>query len=84
MGSLLRTQLRLALAVLATVLVPLGLLPLIFRAFPAIGELMLGPLPVPWLILGVGVYPLLVLVGWRYIRQAERNEAEFARIVSRE
>jgi hypothetical protein len=29
------------------------------------------------------VYPVLVAVGWRYVRQSERNEAEFTRIVSR-
>jgi hypothetical protein len=82
MGSLMRTQLRLALKVLAMVLVPLALLPLIFAAFPLIAELMVGPVPLPWLILGVGVYPVLVFVGWRFIRQVERNEAEFERIVS--
>lgn len=82
MSSLMRTQLRLALKVLAIVLVPLALLPLIFAAFPVIAELMVGPVPLPWLILGVGVYPVLVFVGWRYTRQVERNEAEFERIVS--
>lgn len=82
MRSLLRTQLRLGLSALATVLVPLGLLPLIFTVHPPTAELQVGPLPLAWLLLGVLVYPLLVLVGWRYVRQVERNEREFERMVS--
>jgi hypothetical protein len=83
MRSLLRTQLRLALSALATVLVPLGLLPLIFTVHPPTAELRVGPLPLAWLLLGVLVYPLLVLVGWRYVRQVEHNERAFERMVSR-
>ena len=63
-------------------LVPLGLLPLIFTVHPPTAELQVGPLPLAWLLLGVLVYPLLVLVGWRYVRQVERNEREFERLVS--
>jgi hypothetical protein len=83
MRSLVRTQLRLALAMLALVNIPLVLLPLVFFLDVGIGELTIGSVPLPWLLLGVAVYPLLVLVGWRYVRQAERNEAEFVRIVAR-
>ena len=39
-------------------------------------------IPLPWLLLGVGVYPVLVLLGWRYIRSAERNERDFADLLS--
>lgn len=84
MGSLVRTQLRLGLATLAVVVVPLALLPLLVSVVPPIGELTVGPIPLVWLLLGIAVYPLLLLVGWRYVRQAERNEAEFTRIVSRQ
>jgi membrane protein implicated in regulation of membrane protease activity len=81
MRSLLRTQLRLAIAVLALVVLPLALLPATFALWPALGSLMVGPIPLPWLLLGLVVYPVTVLVGWRYVRQAERNEREFERIV---
>lgn len=84
MRSLVRTQLRLGLAVLAVVIVPLALIPAVLAAFPAMARLSLGPVPLPWLLLGVVIYPVLVLVGWRYVRQAERNEAAFERIVTRE
>jgi len=81
MRSLLRTQLRLALAVLALVVLPLAILPTAFAVWPVLGTLTVGPVPLPWLLLGFVVYPLTVLVGWRYLRQAERNEREFERIV---
>jgi hypothetical protein len=81
MRSLLRTQLRLALAVLALVVVPLALLPVAFAVWPDLGRLTVGAMPLPWLLLGFVVYPWVVLVGWRYVRQVERNEREFERIV---
>lgn len=84
MRSLIRTQLRLGLATLAVVLIPLAVLPAAFALEESVGRLSVGPVPLPWLLLGVLVYPVLVLVGWRYVRQAERNEQEFARIVSRQ
>jgi hypothetical protein len=83
MRSLLRTQLRHGLATLALVLVPLGMLPLAFRLNPGLAELSVGPVPLPWVLLGFAVYPYVVLVAWRYVRQAERNERAFERIVSR-
>lgn len=83
MRSLMRTQLRLSVAMLAVAIIPLAMLPVVFSLDAGIGELTVGSVPLPWLLLGVAVYPLLLLVGWRYVRQAERNEAEFERIVSR-
>ena len=40
-------------------------------------------LPLPWLVLGGAVYPLLVLLGLLYVRQAERNEREFVEFIER-
>jgi hypothetical protein len=37
----------------------------------------------PWLLLGVLAYPFLLLVGWVYVRMAERNERDFAELVER-
>jgi hypothetical protein len=39
-------------------------------------------MPLPWLLLGFVVYPVLVLLGWRYVRRAERNERNFADLLS--
>jgi Na+-driven multidrug efflux pump len=34
-----------------------------------------------WLVLGFAAYPALLLVGWRFIRHAERVEQDFADMV---
>ena len=39
-------------------------------------------MPLGWLLLGVLVYPALVALGWAYVRRAERNERDFADILS--
>ena len=84
MGSLLREQLRLALGILATLMLTLGLLPLLFHLAPGLGGVRLLGLPLSWLLLGVVVYPCLVLLGWVYVRRAERNERHFADLVDGE
>lgn len=81
MRSLLREQLALALRVLTALALTIGLLPLLFHLFPALGDVRVGPLPVAWLLLGVLTYPWLVLLGWLYIRRAEHNERDFADLV---
>jgi hypothetical protein len=78
MGSLLREQLRLALGILALLLGTVGLLPLLFHVVPALGTVHLLGMPLAWLLLGVLVYPFLFLLGWFYVRRAERNERDFA------
>ena len=84
MGSLLREQLRLALGVLGTLAVTVGLLPLVFHLAPGLDDVRVVGLPLAWLVLGVLVYPFLVLLGWVYVRRAERNERHFADLMSGE
>ncbi len=83
MRSLLRTQLRLALAVLALVVGPLAALPLVFTLAPGVREVSVLGLPLPWLLLGVLVHPVLVGTGWWYARRAELAETAFAELVER-
>lgn len=78
LGSLLREQGRLALRVLGLLLLAVGSLPLLFHLAPGLAELQLFGLGLPWLLLGVLVYPLLVVMGWRFVVRAERNERDFA------
>ncbi|WP_408897703.1 hypothetical protein ACJ5H2_01020 [Nocardioides sp. R1-1] len=79
--SLLRAQLGLAARVLVLLAVTLGSLPLAFRLAPALVEVDPFGIPLPWLLLGVLVHPLLLLLAWRYVRRAERNERVFADLV---
>ncbi len=62
----------------------LGLLPLVFALVPSTRRVHVLGLPLPWLVLGILVYPSLVLVGRFYVRAAERNERDFVELVSRQ
>ncbi|KOG38593.1 hypothetical protein [Streptomyces resistomycificus] len=71
--SLMRTQLRAALAVFAFLALLVGPLPLLFEAMP--------DARLEWAVLGFGLYvPLVLLARW-YVRRAERNERDFVRLV---
>ena len=39
--------------------------------------------PLPWLLLAFAVYPFLFVIGWFYVRAAERNERDFADVLDR-
>ena len=80
-GSLLREQLWLAVRTLAVVVLTIGLVPLLFHVLPGLAEVRVGPVPVVWLVLGVAPYPFLLLLAWRYVRRAERNEEAFAELM---
>ena len=79
--SLVRSQLRAALTAVATVLLLVASLPLVFVLVDDVTSARLLGVPLPWLLLGVAVYPLLVCVGWLYVRQAERAERDFTALV---
>jgi hypothetical protein len=83
MRSLIRSQLRLAGVVIGTLAVTLGMLPVLFSLAPSTGRADVAGLPLPWLLLGIVVYPVLIGIGVYYVRQAERNEREFGEVVDR-
>lgn len=77
-SSLIRSQLALALRIAAIALLGLGALPAMFYFVPRLAALQLFGLRLPWLLLGVAVYPFLLLLGWMYSRSAEKIEQIFA------
>jgi len=83
MTSLIRAQWRLSVSVLASTTVMIGGLPLLFLLVPATGRVQVGPIPLPWLILGVLIYPALWLIGRYYVRQSEQIERDFTDLVAR-
>jgi hypothetical protein len=83
MAALVRAQWRLSLSVLAFATVMIGGLPLLFLFVPATVTLRVGPIPLPWLVLGVLLYPLIYLTGRYYVRQSEQIEREFTELVAR-
>ncbi|RKT56444.1 DUF485 domain-containing protein [Saccharothrix australiensis] len=83
MRSLIRAQRRLGLLLCGVVCGSVAALPLLFRLAPSVAAQRLLGLPLPWLLLGGLVFPVFVLAGWFYVRQAERGEREFAELVER-
>lgn len=81
MQSLIRSQLRAALTVLITLLLTVVSLPLIFLRFPGLNDTTVFGVPLPWLMLGAGVYAGVIVVGWLYVRHAERAERLFTDLV---
>ena len=81
--SLIRSQLRLALVcaggfVAATFVFVLGVV-----LAPALDETFVAGVPVSWLLLGLGVYPLAISVAALYVRAAARNEARYRSLAER-
>lgn len=79
--SLVRSQLRLALGVTATLVVTLGLLPVLFASSATARRTAIIGVPLPWWLLGVLAYPFLILLAWLYVVRAERNERAFRELV---
>lgn len=77
-SSLIRSQLNVALWFAAAAGGTLGALPLLFTLFPEIGRAEVFGVRLPWLLLGVLVYPFLLGLGWWHTRTAERVEQNFA------
>lgn len=82
--GLLRAQLRLALVVLGVVAATLLGLPLLFVVLPATRSVDVAGVPVPWIVLGVLLYPAMVgLAAW-FDRHAGRLERRFAEAMDEE
>lgn len=81
-GSLVREQRRLALIVLGCLSLTLGLLPLAFHLFGGLAQARLWGVPLAWLLLAVLAHPLLIGLGWWYVRRAEANERSFTELLA--
>jgi hypothetical protein len=76
--DLIRSQLMVTLRFGALAVLVLGTLPALLTLLPTVGQFHVLGLRVPWLLLGVLMYPFLVGVAWRYTRVADRVEQNFA------
>ncbi|MDA3646060.1 hypothetical protein LZ318_05630 [Saccharopolyspora indica] len=81
--SLVKAQLRSALVLTGVVVAVLFGLPVLFWAVPSIGDLEVLGVRLPWLLLGVLIYPFLVLIGYLCTRRAERHERDFLDMVEK-
>ncbi|MCW4465216.1 hypothetical protein OK351_06840 [Glutamicibacter sp. MNS18] len=78
--QLIRSQLRLAVSVASGIIVLLVGITVLLSFWPAITEMALFSIPLPWWILGVGVYPLIIMAGVLYNLSAVRNERRYRSI----
>lgn len=79
--SLIRSQFRLAVSVALGFLLLLVGLAVIGSAWPQVHEIRLATIPLPWWLLGVAVYPMILLSAFLFNRAAARNEDQYRSIV---
>jgi hypothetical protein len=79
--SLMRAQLGLSLMCLVMALAITGSFPMVAALCPAVIQVRLLGLPLALVVLGGGIYPFLLAIGWFYYRQARRLEARFVELV---
>lgn len=79
--SLIRSQLRLALVVASGFIASLLLCWALVRWIPTFSDARLLGIPVPWLILGVGIYPVIGACALLYVRAATKNENQYRDLV---
>lgn len=78
-----RSQLRLALACLASCLVLVAALA-VTAALPGLDRFVIAGVPVPWLVQAVGFYPVVIGHAVVFGLAAARNERRYRRLVGAE
>jgi hypothetical protein len=77
LASLMRAQGGVALSTLLPAVALLALYPLLAAIFPSLATAQVFGVPLTLIILGGGIYPPLVLLGFWYVRRSERVERRF-------
>lgn len=75
--SLIRSQLRLGVVFAVGFTAATALFVLAIAFAPQLDTVFVVGVPLSWLLLGAGVYPLAITVGALYVRAAARNEARY-------
>lgn len=81
LAALRRSQMRLALAIASVFVMAVGGIPLLYANAPWFREFRIGTVPAIWVSLGVGVFPLIIWLGWLHIRATERYEQQFIDLI---
>jgi sulfite exporter TauE/SafE len=79
--SLTRAQLGLSLMCLAVAGAVIASFPVIMALLPGARKVTVAGLPLTLIVLGAGIFPVLLAVGWFYNRQASQLEARFMELV---
>jgi hypothetical protein len=83
MASLIRSQRRLAAGVCLAIAFMLAGIAVLGAIAPGFNRARLWGVPLPWLLLGVAIYPVLIAVAAYTVRHAEQNERAFTALVRR-
>jgi hypothetical protein len=75
--SLIRSQLRAAIVCAAAFVVVLVGVPLVFTLVPGLDAATVSGIPVSWIVLGAGLFPVLIAIAALYVRTASRNESRY-------
>ncbi|MGH8889409.1 MAG: hypothetical protein ACRDV3_06560 [Acidothermaceae bacterium] len=81
--SLIRAQFGLTLSFIALAVGVLISLPLVVALVPSLAARHVAGLPLTLVVLGVAVYPALVIIALAYVRLAERTERHFLDLVEK-
>lgn len=81
--SLLRAQLRLAAGVITTLVLVVATIPVLIHLLPGLARRQVLGMPLAWVLLACGVYPVLMALGLFFVRRAERNEDAFTDVIER-
>ncbi|KAA2263682.1 hypothetical protein F0L68_09310 [Solihabitans fulvus] len=81
--DLVMIQLRTAFLLSALFVLVIGGLPIAFYLMPALADVVVVGVRLPWLLLGVVPFPLLYGLGYWYRWLAERHERDFVNMVDR-
>lgn len=82
--ALMRSQLRLALGTVAGFVVVVVALALGIALIPEIDAVVLGGLPLSWLLQAFAFYPVILVFAVLYVRTAVRNERRYRALRDRE
>lgn len=82
--SLMRTQLRLALASVLSFIVVVVFFSFVITRVPALHDLSIAGVPLPWLMQAYGFYPIIIVFAVIYAIAAVRTERRFAALVEHE
>lgn len=75
--SLIRSQLRLAVVCALAFIAVLVAVPLVFALVPGLDAATVAGVPVSWIVLGAGLFPVLITIAALYVHTAGRNEARY-------
>ncbi|HEU4465157.1 MAG TPA: heavy metal transporter [Agromyces sp.] len=82
--TLMRAQARLALACVLSFVVVVACVIVVITQVPALDDVVIGGVPVPWLIQAYGFYPIILVHALVYAVLARRTERRFNALVEHE